>query len=36
MASFDIQVSRRAEKDLMNIKNYISKELAQPKKPKNF
>ena len=36
MASFDIQISRPAEKDLMDIKNYISKELAQPNTAQKF
>jgi len=36
MASFDIQISRPAEKDLMDIKNYISKELAQPETAQKF
>jgi len=36
MASFDIQISRPAEKDLLDIKNYISKELAQPETAQKF
>ena len=36
MASFDIQISRPAEKDLVDIKSYISKELSQHETAQKF